>query len=456
MNHEQVQHILSSKQSVDTATQAQLDQHLATCGECQQFAQMSAALQADRWNPYRKALLSPEQKHDLLAQLTPQVRRNDMKKKSPHTNWATALAAVAVIVVISVYVFTTSQRISELQATVTTLPNEVNELQPTLSGAAEVTRLIPTVPPPSVTATPIGTTDNPVEIEVTRIPPTVPFPTSTPIPVDEESDQSQTGTLPVTATAVSDPLGGSDIRRQAQISSGQWMAFLEDRIFQEDNYAKHTVTLREINGGREYTVYDARENIGLGGLWVDLLHFSADNQHFYFTPGIAWHGCRLFGGGGSVVQVDLTDGSSTNFENLTGFAHTFNDNNLVAFVIGHDVSVYNFATGESLRFELPIATENTEVGGIVWQTITVEPHVFDPNRPIYLAATVAHNPCGQEWTQGLYIIDIVNNTVEQLLAPTETLQNFRPIAWQDGNITLENPMTDEQRILNVGTGELTP
>ena len=154
----------------------------------------------------------------------------------------------------------------------------------------------------------------------------------------------------------------------------------------------------------------------------------------------------VYFGGGDIVQVDLSNGTETIFENTDGVGHTLApDGHTVAFMRGRltnefTITLYDLDRNETRTVEFPLAGPDAAAGDLV----------FSPDgRQIAFAAQQQF--CGEGWTLGTVELEMAELTIHSI----GEARWFRPVAWEGDLVILQPTHTaNETKYLDLTTNEI--
>lgn len=232
---------------------------------------------------------------------------------------------------------------------------------------------------------------------------------------------------------------------QVSLSNEEWIAEAH-AIFPPEggNYYRELV-VHKVDDSVSWTLVQEEELWALGYSLPVPMHFSQDGRYLYFTHSVTPDGCGLFAWNSNLQQVELATGQISEIERTAGISLAISPDDTTLALVERNAEtttlvLRNLLSGEAR--EIPLNDgEALQAGRIVWSS--------DGSS---LVLTIAHDPCGANWTHS--IIKIEADTLSQTTLVDRDARHFWPTQWTDNTIRLED-VQDNVWSLDAQSGQIS-
>jgi Tol biopolymer transport system component len=244
--------------------------------------------------------------------------------------------------------------------------------------------------------------------------------------------------LEMTTTTAASPDG----RWQATVSQSEPVTVGDGEQF----YASLTIE----NGSTTWEPVAGWRAYGLGYVYPAVYQWSQDSRYLYYTNKIAVDGCAVFLNATDLYRFDVRTGDNVELlssgltwdlalsPDETSLAYTsFNGQSIV-------VAVRDIATGNEQSVAVADTGPDAQSGNIVWSPDGTQ-----------LLLTVAHDPCGSNWTHSIIRLNVAAVTAVTLIE--KDARQFTIMEWPNAEGTTAR-LTDKAGqiwLLDLDSGDLT-
>lgn len=258
--------------------------------------------------------------------------------------------------------------------------------------------------------------------------------------VPPETDSPQTD-LP-------DPETLTSIEEQFVAPDGRWQATIvqTEPVITNDGdkfYTSLTVT----DGTDTWEPIAEWRGYGLGLVYPAVYRWSVDGRYLYFTNKISVDGCAVFVNGTDLHRLNLADGT---VETVLDSGFTWN----IGLSPDETKLAYTFFNGQAIVIEVLNLTDGSQGSVIVVEdSVVLEAGaiVWSPDSS-QLVFTVAHDPCGSNWTHTVIQVDATALTAVPLLQNDN--RHLTTAEWIDQQTIRLVDMENNNWVLNVDSGIL--
>jgi Tol biopolymer transport system component len=202
-------------------------------------------------------------------------------------------------------------------------------------------------------------------------------------------------------------------------------------------------------------VYGIETDRFISGYYVTPRHWSKDGRYLYLSirPCCLDGGCSKYGGGESLVRLDLTNGRVTftlhpgGDDRLRLYTFSFSDDDrYLAYLrtwLEHPIlNIQDLVTGEEVH--IPLGEQFDEAGGVVWSP--------DKSRIVFSART------GEDCDNMVnYLVMMKLEDQSQTILLESTTDDYTPVEWTEENeIMLYLGYGIGYGVLDLATYEITP
>ncbi len=203
----------------------------------------------------------------------------------------------------------------------------------------------------------------------------------------------------------------------------------------------------KLDGTIAWTLVKVEEEWAMGYALPIPLHWSKDGLYFFFINESVPDGCGLFRYGSNLQRVELENGQVTEIAGTAGIGQAISPDDSTLALIKRssedtNLVIQDLATKSERQTSVSTDQSRPQAGSIVWSP--------DGSQ---LVLTLAHEPCGSNWTQSIVKVDV--ETLSQVTLVEKDERRFRSSEWIGNRILLVNPLTDEEWWLDVTSGQIS-
>lgn len=250
-------------------------------------------------------------------------------------------------------------------------------------------------------------------------------------------------------TGLPDPKTLARSADQFTSPDGRWQAtIVQTELVATNDGEKFFTSLTVADGTDTWEPIAEWRGYGLGSAFPVVYRWSADGRSLYFTNKVSVDGCPVFVNGTDLYRLNLADGT---VETVLDTGLTWN----IGLSPDETKLAYTYANGQGMVLELLDLFHDTQAsvtviedtawlqgGAIVWSPDGTQ-----------LALTVAHDPCGSNWTHSIIQVDVAAMTAVPLLQ--NDARHFATAEWLNQQTIRLVDSENNRWVLNVDSGELT-
>jgi hypothetical protein len=229
---------------------------------------------------------------------------------------------------------------------------------------------------------------------------------------------------------------------------GRWIAQTTAKFPTSSDTENYYTQLKvsQTNGNLEWVVVDGWEEWLMGHTIPQVLQWSRDGQHLYFTNQVVPGGCTVFVNGSDLQRLDLENGNVEELVPDVGLWLTLAPDEATLAYIGYGgrgLVIRDLATGNEREMKLD-SDQDYQAGRIVWS----------PDGAA-LALTLAFRPCTTNWANATSIVYVEIGTLTHSTLLSEDQRLFITLEWITEDQLLLRDNDGLEWLMDVVTGTIT-